>query len=292
MSDQQSPPAPAGGPYTVTIYVAAPGTPIHKSESDVAEASRAGHVYYSISNGGTENGYGFSPIESGMRGPGHVVRNEHEMYRNPAYARTMEITEAQYKSLLDYGERGVVKDERHFDLQYNGATNSCVDFTWGALNHAGLHRQVDRPWGIRREDKDYDGALRPLDNIQEFRRIPDPVPGSTHNREQENALPERTPLQRMISDRDAQHGHGQDARHAATQPAGGRAPFDDPVLNQLHAALQRGDSDRLDEIGRQFNRSEEGAQLERQGRQLYAEQQAAAAQQEQQQGQPAELARS
>ncbi|MCD9031458.1 hypothetical protein LDO32_06920 [Luteimonas sp. Y-2-2-4F] len=292
MSDPQSASEPKAGPYTVTIYVAAPGTPIRGPDGEATQTSQAGHVYYSISDGKTENGYGFAPIESGMRGPGHVVRDEYEMYRNPAYARTMEITEAQYKSLQDYGEKGVAKDERYFDLHYNGATNSCVDFTWGALNHAGLHRRIELPLGIGLTNKDYDGALKPLNNIEEFKRIPDPIPGSPHNRVQENALPERTLRQRLLSDNDSQPGLDQDSHHAATTATGGRAPFDDPVLNQLHAALQRGDSDRLDEIGRQFNRSEEGAQLERQGRQLHAEQQAAAAQQKQQQGQPAELARS
>ncbi|WP_152540919.1 hypothetical protein [Luteimonas huabeiensis] len=284
------PPSEPKGPYTVTIYVAAPGAPIQRLDGDATQTSQAGHVYYSVSDGKTENGYGFSPIQSGMRGPGHVVRDEHEMYLNPAYARTMEITAAQYDALRDYGEQGVAKDERYFDLDYNGATNSCIDFTWGALNHAGLHRRIELPLGFELQDKDYDGALKPLDNIREFKRIPDPVPGSPHNREQENALPERTRWQRLLSEDESQRGLDQGSRHAATHVAD-RSPFEDPVLEQLHAALQRGDSDRLDEIGRQFNRSDEGAQLERQGRQLYDEQQATVSQSEHPQQQPVELVR-
>src|SRR5690606_38498023 len=181
------------------------------------------------SDGTVERGYGFSPVESGTCGPGHVVRDEHLAYRSPAYIRTMEITEVQYEALLTYGESALNKDERHFNLQYAGATNSCIDFTWGALNRAGLHREIQLPFGIKLHDKDYDGALKPLDNIREFRRIPDPVPGSPLNREQENELPERKLWQRLISVEEPQRGPSgvvtQEGR--VTGPA---TPFTDPVL--------------------------------------------------------------
>ena len=91
--------------YTLTVYVAAAGTPLLDREGDAIGSSRVGHVYYSINDGQNERGYGFSPIESGMAGPGHVVRDEFEVYKAPAYSRTMEINEAQYSALKDYGEK-------------------------------------------------------------------------------------------------------------------------------------------------------------------------------------------
>src|SRR5690606_4066847 len=115
-------------------------TSLHRARRSIRTAantprrSLAGHVFYSISDGTVERGYGFSPVESGTGGPGHVVRDEPLAYRSPAYIRTMEITEVQYEALLTYGESALNKDERHFNLQYAGATNSCIDFTWGALN--------------------------------------------------------------------------------------------------------------------------------------------------------------
>lgn len=264
---------PTGKNYILRIYVTAPGTPIHSYGGEHPRRSLAGHVFYSISDGTVERGYGFSPVESGTCGPGHVVRDEHLAYRSPAYIRTMEITEVQYEALLTYGESALNKDERHFNLQYAGATNSCIDFTWGALNRAGLHREIQLPFGIKLRDKDYDGALKPLDNIREFRRIPDPVPGSPLNREQENELPKRKLWQRLISVEEPQRGPSgvvtQEGR--VTGPA---TPFTDPVLGQLYAALQARDGEALDLIGRQFNRSGEGMRLAEPGEQLHAARQA------------------
>src|SRR5690606_20511931 len=277
MSKPQPPAGSTDRTYILRIYVAAPGTPVQPPGADSAQRSAAGHVYFSVSDGSEERGYGFSPIESGTRGPGHVVRDEHRAYQEPAYIRTMEISKAQYDSLQMYGEAAVHNDERHFSLQYNGATNSCIDFTWGALNHAGLHREHRLPFGYRIQDKDYDGTVKPLDNIREFRRIPDPVPDSPYNQEQENALPERKFWQRLISELDVPRDEpGSDHRHAASREDI-RGPFDDPVLNQMHAALQLGDGEAMDVIGRRFNRSEEGVLLAERGEQLHAAWQAHAA---------------
>ena len=274
MPDHQSSASATDRIYTVTLYVAAPGTPVQQPGADTIRNSLAGHVYYSISDGQTERGYGFSPIQSGAQGPGQVVANEHRVYQDPAYSRTMQINESQYRALKDYGDSGLRGDSKYFDLEYNGATNSCIDFTWGALNHAGLHREHRLPFGYRLQDKDYDGTVKPLDNIREFRRIPDPVPDSPHNREQENELPERKFWQRLISEQDVRHDPPEGDSRQASGHTGHRGPFDDPVLNQLHAAVLRGDGEALDLIGRQFNRSEEGVLLAKRGEQLHAARQA------------------
>ncbi|RMH92899.1 hypothetical protein EBB59_08055 [Lysobacter pythonis] len=185
--------------YTVTIYLAAPGTPIKQGEEETR--SRAGHMYYMINDGKTEKAYGFSPIESGASGPGHVVENEHLKYQNPAYSRTIQITAQQYEKFKEYGETGARGDETYFNLEYGGLRNSCIDFTWGALNHAGLH--TTRQSLLNRTPRpvtDFEGDVKVLDNKEHLQRIPAPFPDSKLNQETENPLPERDWLQRQLTE--------------------------------------------------------------------------------------------
>jgi hypothetical protein len=175
--------------YTVTIYVAAPGTPL-----DGGGTSAAGHLYYVVKEGQRSDSYGFSPVRSGsISGEGKVSKEDKTLYLDPAYQRTMEISPEQYSKLLAFGE----DPELHkFDMQYHGATNSCIDFVWGALNYAGIHRTT----GSDIPDRNFDGALKPLDNIEHIRSIPAPIPGSELNTEASNDMPKRTLLQKLISD--------------------------------------------------------------------------------------------
>ncbi|WNH54023.1 XVIPCD domain-containing protein [Stenotrophomonas oahuensis] len=177
--------------YTVSIFVAAPGTPFRGGGS-----SAAGHVYYEIADGSTKLSYGFAPESSGvMSGPGAVSDKDAGRYLDPLYVRSLEITQDQYEKLKAFGD----DPEKHrFSTQYNGATNSCIDFAWGALNHAGLHRTT--PDQV--EDKDFDGALKPLDNIKHIKSIVPPFPESKLNEEVDNPMPKQTRLQRFISDAD------------------------------------------------------------------------------------------
>jgi len=175
--------------YTVSIFVAAPGTPFRGGGS-----SAAGHVYYEIADGSTKLSYGFAPESPGvMSGPGAVSDKDAGRYVDPLYVRSLEITQNQYEKLKAFGDN----PEKHgFSTQYNGATNSCIDFAWGALNHAGLHRTT--PDQV--EDTKFDGALKPLDNIKPIKSIPAPVPGSPENTEQDGTMPKRTILQYLISE--------------------------------------------------------------------------------------------
>ncbi|MDO5609368.1 MAG: hypothetical protein Q4G62_01070 [Pseudomonadota bacterium] len=163
--------------------------------------SVAGHMYYMISDGNTEKGYGFSPIKSGISGPGHVVLNEHENYQNPAYTRTLQITRAQYEKLEQFGQAGRKGETTYFNLQYQGVNNSCVDFTWGALNHAGLHTVQSRSLFNRNPQPQtgFDGTIKVLENKEPLQRIPAPFPDSKLNQETETPLPERNWLQRRFS---------------------------------------------------------------------------------------------
>lgn len=257
--------------YTATVYVAAPGTPLRGVDGEIDSTSLAGHIYYSISDGQTDRGYGFSPLKRGVAGPGKIVENEFDEYVQPAYSRTLEITKSQYDALEDFGDSGLLKSNKYFNLWYDGATNSCVDFTWGALNHAGLHKRIELPFGLEYVPKNHDGTLKTLDNIRDFQRIPDPVPGSTHNREQTHPMPKQDGWQRLFSDDDP-HGAARDPRHALVAPGEARGPFDDPVLNGMSAALRAGDGKALDDIGRQFASSDEGVRMAQLGEQLHASQ--------------------
>ncbi|MGH8025733.1 MAG: XVIPCD domain-containing protein, partial [Pseudoxanthomonas sp.] len=176
--------------YTATVYVAAPGTPLLKSGG----TSAAGHVYYSISDGDKHESYGFAPAEHGASsGPGKVYSSDVEDYKEPRYSRTMQVSKEQYEKLQEYGKS---PDKHQFDMQYSGTANSCIDFTWGALNHAGLHRKNL----LDQEEKKFEGALKPLDNIKEIKSIPAPFPNSELNQEKNNKMPDRTSLQWLLSE--------------------------------------------------------------------------------------------
>ncbi len=190
--------------YSVTVYLAAPGTPLVDSDTGrVAGTSTAGHMYYSISDGTQKDGYGFSPIGHGdTRGPGQVVKNEYKRYQDPAYARTMEISREQYDTLRNYGEKAVRGQPVGFDLEYGGVKNSCIDFTWAGLNQAGIHSRHAMSFDHQRpySDKSFEGDIKVLNNLDELRSIPAPVPNSPHNREETHPIPERTKLQKLLSE--------------------------------------------------------------------------------------------
>lgn len=181
-------------PYTVTVYVAAPGTPL-----DGGGTSAAGHMYLSVEHGDWSRSYGFAPIEHGATsGPGAITYRDSQNYQNPYYARTMEITKQQFDRIVEYGKDPA---KHGFSMEYGGLSNSCIDFTWGALNHAGLHRQTKSG-----QDQGFEGAVKPLNNKREIESIPDPVPGSKLNTEINNDLPKRSLLQRLISENDSYEG--------------------------------------------------------------------------------------
>lgn len=190
-------PAGAGGgngPYTVTIYLAAPGTTV-SDQHGALHSSSAGHAYYMVSNGKDQDGYGFSPIKTGVIGPGQVVRDEHEMYQNPRFAYTLEITQGQYEKLKSYGEAGVDRSGKQFDLYYNGFSNSCVDYVWTGLSQAGLRPKLEKP------DPGFEGTMKVLPNIDALKSIPKPFPDSKLNSSHENPLPKKqSTLQKLLTE--------------------------------------------------------------------------------------------
>ncbi|MCR1003967.1 MAG: hypothetical protein NQ082_04425 [Stenotrophomonas maltophilia] len=190
-----------------------------------------------------------------MNGPGEVMKTDAVEYRNPHYSRTLEISEQQYRKLEAFGAH---PDKYGFDLQYKDVRNNCVDFTWEALNHAGIQRKssidvnalggpagqllpdVRIPLDIKGAGKD---AFRPLRNIHGVDSIDPPFPDSELNQRKTNPLPERSLKQHMLSDAE---GMG--------ERSGDRLAWhsNDPLLSQIQGVA------RLDaERGRSFDATSE-----------------------------------
>ncbi len=250
--------------YTVEIVIAAPGTPlvdergVQKVVDGVPQTSGPGHMFYVLHGPDkTTRSFGFAPTEHGsMNGPGEVMKTDAVEYRNPHYSRTLEISEQQYRKLEAFGAH---PDKYGFDLQYKDVRNNCVDFTWEALNHAGIQRKssidvnalggpagqllpdVRIPLDIKGAGKD---AFRPLRNIHGVDSIDPPFPDSELNQRKTNPLPERSLKQHMLSDAEGMGERSGDllARHS-----------NDPLLSQIHQGVARLDAER----GRSFDATSE-----------------------------------
>ncbi|WP_312684328.1 XVIPCD domain-containing protein [Stenotrophomonas chelatiphaga] len=205
--------------YTVTIYAAAPGTPLINPERPDAprETSLTGHMYLEVSHGEEARSMGWQP---GLRTPdgylGKVSPDDVPSYADPYYARTIEITQEQYEKLQEFGR---APTRFGFDPKYDAFSNGCTDFTWGALNHAGLHMQVG-PIPIER----HEGALKPLNNIPAIESIKAPFPESDLNKVERNPMPERDWKQFLLSDNDRAMMDQVNRGVASLDAAHGRTP--------------------------------------------------------------------
>ncbi|MDC8746397.1 hypothetical protein NY751_09970 [Xanthomonas campestris] len=181
-------------PYLLTIYLASPGTPLKEGGT-----SFTGHMYLGTSHGSIHESFGFAPSgRPRAQGsdsddiPGEVSGKDVENYRNPQYARTMEITKDQYDRIREFA----ADPAKHgFDMNYDTFSNSCVDFSWAALNHAGLHRQT-----VLGGIEGYEGEPKVLHNEPEIQKLKPPFPDSELNREVRNPKPERDLWQLILSD--------------------------------------------------------------------------------------------
>lgn len=199
--------------YLLTMYVAAPGTPLKEGGT-----SLPGHLYYSICMHGSKSiCYGFAPIRHGeMIGPGKVYNNDDENYINPLYARTIEIKEYQYVSLKNFGDN---PKAYNFSMKYEHAKNNCVDFVWNALNKSNIKATLTYASALDRTgevvnkagavmDKiglgfrvefAHEGDLKPIDNADSIASILPPFPQSELNKETKNPMPNRNFIQKLLS---------------------------------------------------------------------------------------------
>ena len=205
--------------YSITVYVAAPGTP-HVRDG-VTTYSTPGHLYWSISDGTTVNGYGFGPRDAGdMSGPGRVSMFDHLEYQNPMYERTMAISREQYEALKAFGDRTIDGDDPRFNsssiTNSYGLGNNCVDYTWKALEVAGLDRRREYAPGERPSTREVlfgpndqfdvrELRLRPVDNVRDLERLQDPIPGHPANSTIHRDAPQLAginPIRRLLGEND------------------------------------------------------------------------------------------
>lgn len=258
--------------YTVTIYTAAPGTKLNMEEG---KRSSVGHMYYATQiNGGNTLSWGFAPKEEyhgHMNAPGKVYRDDVGNYHAPLYARTIEITKEQYEQLNDFGRNPT---QYGFSMRYDGLSNSCVDFTWNALNHAHLQSRTLGGLGWRKTD--FEGKLLPIDNINAIQTIRPPFPNSELNKEHYNGIwkqfsqnREEMPLEQgtRLADR---------SRNASADP-----------FDLLVAAAQTNNADLSRQVSQAYAKTEQGQSFLAEGRaenqyqaQLLAQQQALEQQQQ------------
>jgi len=185
-------------PYTVTIYVAAPGTKQLDPQQPgvVRGTSVTGHMYLETAHGDDRASVGWQP-DGPIPGGGYSgtpVTSDVRTYADPYYARTIEVTQAQFEKIREFSTS---PQEHGFDPVYNAFTNSCTDFAWGALNHAGLHANLGPvPF------KGFEGILQPTKNIPAIESIKAPFPDSDLNKVERNPMPERDWKQFLLSDND------------------------------------------------------------------------------------------
>lgn len=228
--------------YTLTVYAAAPGTPIRTVGNDGTDTfanSVPGHVYYGISDGGKPESWGFAPeVHGSVNGPGIASKGDADNYVDPIYARTMEISKEQYERLQEFGND---PKKFGFDMNYKDIRNNCVDFTWSALNHAGIQRTHGHIGHLQPHGVEGKGSYLPIGAPNDFRTIRDPFPGSDLSRETLNQAPSREWWQAPFGDFDRTLSQANDD------------PFD-----RLVAAAQSGNDKAFDDVGEDFLQSYEG----------------------------------
>ena len=207
-------------PYTVTIYVAAPGTKqLDPGQPNVVRGtSMTGHMYLETAHGDDRASAGWQP-DGPIPGGGYAgtpVTSDVRTYADPYYARTIEVTQAQFDKIREFSTS---PQEHGFDPAYNAFTNSCTDFAWGALNHAGLHANVG-PVAF----KGFEGIMQPTKNIPAIESIKAPFPDSDLNKVERNPMPERDWKQFLLSENDRAMMDQVNRGVASLDAAHGRAP--------------------------------------------------------------------
>ncbi|WIX06484.1 hypothetical protein QN060_20945 [Xanthomonas oryzae pv. leersiae] len=89
-------------------------------------------MYYWIDDETTVKNYGFSPVQHGAAsGPGRVSFNDVDTCKDPYDSRTMEVSKEQHAKLVNFGANPA---KSGFNMHYDGADHSCIDFMCDARN--------------------------------------------------------------------------------------------------------------------------------------------------------------
>ncbi|WP_274369880.1 hypothetical protein, partial [Morganella morganii] len=201
-----------GTRYTVTIYIAYPGTPLNDNDGEpyIKNGKRvvsvAGHMWFHVHelepisnkiNSDKSKAFGFMPKTSSPFGDGIVINEDTIHYENPHYRRIIEISEEQHQQLFNYGKSAQEGTNPDFSLLYVGTSNSCIDFTWKSLRSASLlpdpiecgmfeikRKHCDPRAVIEHKRRgSFEGMMLVGNNIIHVRSIKDPYPHSELNRE-------------------------------------------------------------------------------------------------------------
>jgi len=150
----------------LVIKIADSGT-IYRDPVKGDNPSLTGHMWWELhDSNGQVTSYGFSP-KDGYEGmpiaPGSVKYNDSSRYdfstAKGDYKSEFEITDAQLETLKRFGDKPNLK-EFGFDMRYNGLSNSCINFTYKALDIIGF------------VPKGYDGDVWPTLNIDNIKALP------------------------------------------------------------------------------------------------------------------------
>lgn len=238
--------------YTVTVHVANPGTPMNSDNVPLMneDGSRAtsvpGHMFYTTDDGHHHvKSYGFAPKHHGsIIGEGYRSKTDNVDYENPRYSRTMEISRQQFDVLNEFGN---APEKFGFDMTYKDVRNNCVDFTWAALNHAGIQRTHGHLGHL--ENHGVDGKLGYLPALvpADVQTIRDPIPGSDLNKEIFRKLPAKAWWQIPLSPPEM------DSR----SPKIGVITDIDP-FERLYAATVANDDKTFEAVGQEYLQSQEG----------------------------------
>ena len=115
---------------TLTVKIASPGTKYGTNDS-----STVGHMWISLDPDGAgireATSIGFAPIKAGYPiGAGQIKWDDDKKYASTSYTGTISINDSQYSKLIDFASN---PSKYAFNMTYNGASNSCIDFVWKAL---------------------------------------------------------------------------------------------------------------------------------------------------------------
>lgn len=221
--------------YTLTLYIAAPGTPKTKGTPSIS-----GHVYYSISDGEKSQGWGFAPTGFPyVSAPGIVEDDEFNIYQNPYYKRTMEITKEQYEALKAFGKN---PEQYGFNKDWYAAfSNSCVDFTYSALRHAKIYDK--KIFGLINDE----GAVKVLDNRKAFDSIPNQIidsPLNTPPDKRTHPMPKQEWYHKLISENEQDTQHDLAANIDISKPLAKNASAEE-FCEYGFAALLSDDDDKM-----------------------------------------------
>ena len=145
---------------TLTIKVAPQGAGFGDNK-----VSAAGHVWYELTDdNGNRYSYGFNSKKVSTT---DNIDYSNNGYLGKIYEKKIDIANNEFKEMKKFGDyysgNSKEKPNLDFNLKYNLYNNSCISFTWRALESAGLN-----PNGFK-------GNKTPIENINNFEKIGDMI---------------------------------------------------------------------------------------------------------------------